>query len=347
MTSQRLDRADPDASMGAVTDTLAPAPDIGVGLVGDIGATNARFALVSADGKESVARVYALADFASLTDAIDTYLREEAAPALPVQAVLAVASPVTGDQVTLTNHPWTFSVEALCRHFGLKHLRVINDFAANAAAIPSLAQQDLIQIGGGEPVNNAPIGVIGPGTGLGVSALVFSDDGAVTIAGEGGHITMAPATAEESAILDLLRTRYDHVSAERLLSGPGLVNLYNARCELEKTPAASYTAEQITSPSIWNEDPRTRAATAMFCAMLGTVAGDLALTLGARGGIYIAGGIVPRIAAFFAQSEFRARFEAKGRLGAYLAAIPTYVIERPLPALLGAAVLLKDRRRLS
>lgn len=347
MTSQRFTCADTDALTDAVTNILMPKPDIGVSLIGDIGATNARFALVSPDGKATVARVYALADFESLTDAIDTYLREEAAPALPVQAVLAVASPVTGDQVTLTNHPWTFSVDALCRHFGLERLRVVNDFAANAAAIPYLGAPDRIQIGGGEPVEHAPIGVIGPGTGLGVSALVFADDGMVTIAGEGGHVTMAPATAEESAILDLLRTRYDHVSAERLLSGAGLVNLYNARCELEKTPAASYTAEQITSPLIWNEDPRTRTATAMFCAMLGTVAGDLALTLGARGGIYIAGGIVPRIAAFFAQSEFRARFEAKGRLGAYLAAIPTYVIERPLPALLGAAVLLKERRSAS
>ena len=347
MTSQRFTRADTDVLTDVATDALTPKPDAGVGLIGDIGATNARFALVSPHGKATAARVYALTDFESLGDLIDTYLQQEAPPILPAHAVLAVASPVTGDQVTLTNHPWTFSIEALCRHFGLERLRIVNDFAANAAAIPYLGAQDRIQIGGGEPVKSAPIGVIGPGTGLGVSALVFSDDGAVMIAGEGGHVTMAPATAEESAILDLLRTRYDHVSAERLLSGPGLVNLYNARCELEKTPAASYTAEQITSPSIWNEDPRTRAATAMFCAMLGTVAGDLALTLGARGGIYIAGGIVPHIATFFDQSEFRARFEAKGRLGAYLATIPTYVIERPLPALLGAAVLLKERRSIS
>jgi glucokinase len=164
----------------------------------------------------------------------------------------------------------------------------------------------------------------------------------VIIASEGGHVTIAPATAQESTILDVMRKRYDHVSAERLLSGPGLVNLYNTCCELAKKPAASYTAEQITSPLIWKEDPLTREATAIFCAMLGTVAGNLALTLGARGGIYIAGGIVPRMPSFFAQSEFRSRFEAKGRLRPYLAAIPTYIVVRPLPGLLGAAVLLNE-----
>ena len=317
-------------------------PDAGVGLIADIGATNARFALVRPDGTTTAARVYALNDYASLAEAIDAYLTEESPAARPVQAVLAVASPVTGDKVTLTNHPWTVSAEALRRHLGLRRLRVINDFAANAAAIPQLREKDRMQIGGGEPVSGTPIGVIGPGTGLGVSALIPSSKGAVTIAGEGGHVTMTPASAQESAILDLMRTRYDHVSAERLLSGPGLVNLYNTLCELAKAPAAPFTAAQISSPGIWNKDPRTREATAIFCAMLGTVAGNLALTLGARGGIYIAGGIVPRLSRFVAQSEFRSRFEAKGRLRGYLATIPTYLIVRPLPVLLGAAALLSE-----
>ncbi len=247
---------------------------------------------------------------------------------------------MTDNQVTLTNHPWTFSVEALRQQLGLRRLQVINDFAANAVAVPHLAPDDVLQVGGGVAVRNAPIGVIGPGTGLGVSAFVPSADGGAMIAGEGGHVTMAPATPQESALLDLMRSRFDHVSAERILSGPGLVNLYNALCELSDMPAASYSAEQITNPGIWNADPRTHEATAMFCAMLGTVAGNLALTLGARGGIYISGGIVPRMSAFFVQSEFRARFEAKGRLSDYVMAIPTYVITRPLPVLLGAAAML-------
>ncbi|MGA8653557.1 MAG: glucokinase [Xanthobacteraceae bacterium] len=325
----------------AIPNALTAKRVTGLGLIGDIGATNARFSLVEPGGKTSPAHVYALNDYPSLPDAIEAYLAETAPPENPVQAVLAVASPVTGDQVTLTNHPWTFSVKALRAQLGLRRLQVVNDFAANAVAVPHLGENDRLQIGGGATVKDAPIGVIGPGTGLGVSAFVPSADGGAMIAGEGGHITMAPATAQESAILDLMRSRFDHVSAERLLSGPGLVNLYNTLCELSGTPAASYSAEQITNPGIWNADPRTREATSLFCAMLGTVAGNLALTLGARGGIYISGGIVPRMSAFFAQSEFRARFEAKGRLSEYVAAIPTYVITRPLPVLLGAAALLQ------
>jgi glucokinase len=152
---------------------------------------------------------------------------------------------------------------------------------------------------------------------------------------------MAPADARESEVLDLMRRRYDHVSAERVLCGAGLVNLYNALCELDGVRAASLTAAQITDPRTESEDPRAHAATQMFCAMLGTVAGNLALTLGAQGGIYVAGGIVPRLGAAFAESPFRARFEAKGRFRDYLAAIPTHVITRSEPALLGAASLLE------
>jgi glucokinase len=156
---------------------------------------------------------------------------------------------------------------------------------------------------------------------------------------------MAAADERETAVLDLMRRRFDHVSAERFLSGPGLVNLYNALCELSGEHAAPLTAAQITNPGIESEFPRAREATAMFCAMLGTVAGNLALTVGALGGIYIAGGIVPKLGAEFAQSRFRHRFEAKGRFQAYLAAIPTYVITHPEPALLGAAKLIEQSAR--
>jgi glucokinase len=314
-----------------------------LGLIGDVGATNARFALVEADGTTTAARVYALNDYPSIIEAIAAYLAEEAPSARPGQGVLAVASPITGDQITLTNHPWTFSIETVRKHFGLRRFRVINDFAANALAIPLLADGDRLQIGAGAPVADSPIAVIGPGTGLGVSALMPMPGGWAPIEGEGGHVTMAPADAEEGAVLERMRGRYDHVSAERLLSGPGLVNLYNVLCELAAVPAAPFTAPQITDPRVWDEDARTRDATAMFCRMLGTVAGNLALTLGARGGVYIAGGIIPRSGAAFAQSGFRARFEAKGRFRSYLAAIPTYVILRPLPALLGAKTLLERR----
>jgi glucokinase len=312
------------------------------GLIGDIGATNVRFAIVQPEGVTTRARAYALNDFASLAAAIETYLAEESPVIRPTKAVLAIAAPITGDEVTLTNHPWTFSIEAVRQQFEFTKLRVINDFAANALAVPYLGDGDRIEIGSGVPVSDAPIGLIGPGTGLGVSALIPGSAGGAALQGEGGHVTMAPASTQESAVVDLMRRRYDHVSAERVLSGTGLVNLYNALCELAGKPAAPFKPAQITNPRIWDEDTCTREATLMFCAMLGTVAGNLALTLGARGGVYIAGGIVPKLGSVFVESEFRARFESKGRFRTYVAAIPTYVITRPLPALIGAAKLLEE-----
>jgi glucokinase len=309
------------------------------GLIADIGATNTRLALAE-QGAVTRSRAFASEDFASLSEAIEAYLAAEAPPQRPPLAVLAVAAPVTGDVVTLTNHPWTFSIEDTRKHFDFSQLRVINDFVANALAVPHLTEADRTQVGGGAPVDAAPIGVIGPGSGLGVSVLIPDGNGGfISVQGEGGHVTMAAADERESAVLELMRRRFDHVSAERFLSGPGLVNLYNALCELSGEHAAPLTAAQITNAGIEHEIPRAREATAMFCAMLGTVAGNLALTVGARGGIYIAGGIVPKLGLAFAQSRFRSRFEAKGRFQEYLAAIPSYVITHHAPALLGAAKL--------
>jgi glucokinase len=308
-------------------------------LVGDIGATNARFALLAPNGEITEIHTLLCDDYPTLTDAITAYLAE-ANVVKPVDAVLAVAASPTGDEVAMTNHPWTFSIEAVRQAIGLRQLKVVNDFHANAAVVPHLAPSERNKIGRGEPVADAPIGVIGPGTGLGVSALVPTPDGPKPMPGEGGHVTMSPADARESDVLAIMRARYDHVSAERVLSGPGLVNLYNTLCELERVKAAPLTAAQITDPKIGTADACAREATAMFCAMLGTIAGNLALTLGARGGIYIAGGIVPKLGDAFAQSQFRERFEAKGRFRDYLAAIPTYVIVRPFAALLGASKLL-------
>ena len=311
------------------------------GLIADIGATNTRFALAER-GAVTRMRAFASDDFASLSEAIEAYLAAEAPPVQPRAAVLAVAAPVMGDRVTLTNHPWTFSIADTRQHFGFTQLRVINDFAANALAVPHLTEADCMPVGGGAPVKAAPIGVIGPGSGLGVSILVPDGNGGfISVQGEGGHVTMAAADERETAVLELMQHRFDHVSAERFLSGPGLVNLYNALCELSGEHAAPLTAAQITNVGIEDEIPRAREATAMFCAMLGTIAGNLALTVGARGGIYIAGGIVPKLGPAFAQSRFRPCFEAKGRFQEYLAAIPTYVITQPDPALLGAAKLVE------
>jgi glucokinase len=314
-------------------------------LVGDIGATNARFALADGAILRS-ARVLAVDDYSSLDAAIDAYLASEGLAAesrggsrLHV-AALAVASPVTGDQISFTNHPWTFSIRALRQRLKLERLVVINDFTANALAVPHLLARDRMAVGGGEIAEGAPIGVIGPGSGLGVGGLLRGETRWIPFPSEGGHVTMAPASERESAVLDLMRRRFDHVSAERVLSGPGLVNLYNALAELDGVPAKSYGPAQIADREIGERDPYCGEAIAMFCAMLGTIAGNLALTLGAGGGIFIAGGIVPRLGAAFAASPFRRRFEQKGRFSPYLAAIPSFVVTHPTPAFIGLANLL-------
>ena len=309
-------------------------------LVGDVGATNARFGLVSPQRKLLHTRTLPVHDYATIGDALTAYLSDRGSLLMPRQGAIAIASAITGDRVAMTNHPWSFSVSALRSQLGLHRLEVINDFTALALALPRLTDQDRVTIGGGVPAQGAPLGVLGPGSGLGVSGMIPSGTGWVAIAGEGGHATMAPATDRESAVLDRLRRHFDHVSAERVLSGPGLVNLYNALASLEGIPSRGYTAAQITDPDTGAADPLCAEATTLFCAMLGTVAGNLALTLGARGGVYIGGGIVPRFGERFAQSPFRARFEAKGRLNEYLAVIPTYVVTHPLPAFLGCAALL-------
>jgi glucokinase len=207
-------------------------------------------------------------------------------------------------------------------------------------AIPLLSEADRVAVGGGAPVAGRAIAALGPGSGLGASGLVPAGSDWVALSGEGGHATMAPSSTRESAVLDAMRARFDHVSAERCVSGPGLVNLYNTLAAIDGVPAAPYTPAQITDPEIGAQDRLCREATAMFCGMLGTAAGNLALTLGAQGGVYIAGGIVPKLGSRLADSEFRERFEAKGRMRPYLAAIPTYVITHRLPAFLGCAAAL-------
>jgi glucokinase len=309
-------------------------------LVGDIGATNARFGLVSPACKVLHWRSYPIDHYPTIDQALADYLGARGEWPMPRKAAIAVASAITGDRVSMTNHPWSFSIAALKTRLGVERLEVINDFTAQALALPHLGPTDRMTVGGGDPVAGAPLAVLGPGSGLGVSGLVACAGGWVALTGEGGHATMAPATDRESAVLDHMRRHFDHVSAERVLSGPGLVNLYNTLGELGGTLSRGYTAAQITDLGMRGEDPLCVEATAMFCAMLGTIAGNLALTLGARGGVYIAGGIVPRLGRFFADSPFRARFEAKGRFQAYLAAIPTHVVTHNFAAFLGCAAVL-------
>ncbi len=313
----------------------------GWGLVGDIGATNARFALVHPNGSIGFARAILSQDHSTVGEAIATFLR--AVPDVRLsRSVLAVATSPQGDYVSFTNHHWTFSIEELRQKLGLRRLRVVNDFHANALAIPHLGPDELVKIGAGQPVSEAPIAIIGPGTGLGVSALVPTGKRPIVVPGEGGHVTMPAADEREAEVLEIVRRRFGHASAERILSGPGLVNLYRALCELADAPAADLTGEQICHPETLPDEHLARAALEMFCAMLGSVAGNLALTFGARGGVYIFGGIVKNLGSIFERSAFRDRFEAKGRFRNYLAQVPSYVVVRPFAALLGASRLLHE-----
>jgi len=309
-------------------------------LLGDVGGTNARFAWLTApDVAPTHAATYACADHASLQEVLVHYLQEQALPA-PRWAAIGIANPVTGDRVQMTNHHWTFSIEQVRRQFGLERLLVVNDFTALALALPALAPGELRQVGPGVAVPGAPIALIGPGTGLGVSGLLPRADGRgeVPVNGEGGHVTLPAHDAIERAVVEILQRRYGHASAERALSGPGLANLHAALCEIDGVAVAGLDAAAVTAAALAGSDARCVRTIDLFLALLGTVAGNLALTLGARGGVYIGGGIVPRLGGRIDASAFRRRFEDKGRFAGYLRDIPTVVVQaRTSPALLGAA----------
>lgn len=309
-------------------------------LIADIGGTHVRFALVTPDGVPGEPSVMRCADYAGPAQAAQAYLATLGGGAQPKRAAFAVASPITGDVVDLTNSAWHFSTEAVRVELGLDRFDVVNDFTAVALSVRHLAEPDKLKLGGGEAAPNAPIAVLGPGTGLGVSALVPDRTGGWTaLAAEGGHVTMASANDQEDQVLAWLRKRFDHVSAERILSGPGLVNLYEAICAIRARPAAYTTPDAISQRGLDGSCLICRDTLDMFFAMMGTIAGNLALSVGARGGVYIAGGVLPRMRQAFAQSGFRRRFEDKGRFQDYLTPIPTWLVIHPQPAFMGLAGL--------
>lgn len=308
-------------------------------LLADIGGTNARFALLH-EGRLRARETLKVADFDTIDAALEKYL-ESAAPARkPASAVFAVAGPVEDGEVHFTNSPWRISARGLRARFGFSTASVVNDFEAVAWALPLLGASDYERIGGGEEGRpQAPLAVIGPGTGLGVAGWIPSDEGGRALVTEGGHITMPAVDRREAEIIETLHRRFEHVSAERVLSGDGLVNLHRALAERDGVAVEPIAPATITERAVAGSDPRCVETLETFCAMLGTVAGDLALTFGARGGVYIAGGIVPRFTGYFAGSRFRERFEAKGRFQDYLAAIPVRVITHPDPAFVGLIAL--------
>jgi glucokinase len=302
-------------------------------LLGDIGGTNARFALYDGHALGPVSH-RAVANFATPAEAIRDVLGDlEGDP--PSAAVFAVAGPVGGGRATLTNGRWDFVAGDLRTALGVEAVELVNDFAAQAQAVPAFADEDLRHVGGGRADPTAPVAVIGPGTGLGVAGLIPGRNAPTVLVTEGGHVTMAPADADEARLLDHLRVSFGHVSAERVLSGPGLVNLYQAIAGLEGRDVPDRTPEEITQMALAGDCPTSVQSLDTFCAMLGTVAGNLALSLGAKGGVHVTGGIVPRFTDRFAGSAFRERFEAKGRFAGYLAEIPTFVVTHPYAALIG------------
>ncbi len=310
-------------------------------LLGDVGGTNARFGWqANADSGIEHVLVLPCAAHETLEAAIRTYLELKSLP-MPRAGALGIANPITGDVIRMTNHHWSFSISEMQRSLGLQQLNVINDFTALALALPSIAKDNLVQVGGTVAEAYAPKALIGAGTGLGVSGLMPTDanDHWVAIAGEGGHVTLAAQTESEYRVIELIRQRYGHVSAERVLSGQGLVDLYLALRQLQKQqPIDVAGAAEITAWALQDKDPLALQSIDMFAGFLGSVTGDLALTLGARGGVYLGGGIVPRWLGWFETSQFRERFEAKGRFKAYLKDIPVWVINAvESPALLGAA----------
>ncbi|TGN89016.1 glucokinase [Bradyrhizobium yuanmingense] len=294
-------------------------------LLADVGGTNARFALLTG-GKLSPIAHMSVGDYGTFQHALAAYLRD-APPAGPIRhAVFAASGPVQNGRCALTNNSWTIDAAELRGDCGFASVRVINDFEAVGWALPRLRPSSLLQLGGRERVAGAPLAALGPGTGLGMVISIPHAGAAIVLPSEGGHCTMAGGSLREDAVVEHLRGRFGHVSSERVLSGAGLENLHDALASLAGANLPRRRAADITRAGIEGTCPISRAAVDMFCAMLGSVAGNLALAIGAKGGIFIAGGILRHMPEYLAASQFRARFEDKGRLKAYLAPIPAYLV---------------------
>ena len=306
-------------------------------LIADIGATRTRCAVLDDDGEIQAAEVFRNRRFDSLQALLRGYLGR--CPDYPDAAALAVAAPVIGDRVRMPNLDWNFSQGLLARELELRQIAVVNDFAAVAWALPALTGAELRKVGGGAPVDGTAMATLGPGSGLGVATVAPCGEEWAVVEGEGGNISFAGVTPQQQAITDRIRAQHGHCSAESLLSGPGLVNIYVALAGSQGRDVTRPSPAQVSRAAAAG-DALAVEARGMFFEVLGTVAGNLALTVGARGGVYIAGGIVPRILEPLERSRFREGFEAKGRYRFYLEAIPTYVITDPYPAFLGLRRLL-------
>ncbi|MFC5428390.1 bifunctional transcriptional regulator/glucokinase [Paraburkholderia denitrificans] len=311
-------------------------------LLADIGGTNARFALETGAGEIGQVRVYPCAEYPGVAQVIEQYLADVKIGRVN-HAAIAIANPVDGDQVRMTNHDWTFSIEATRRTLGFDTLLVVNDFTALAMALPGLTDTQRMQVGGGARRQNSVIGLLGPGTGLGVSGLIPADDRWIALGSEGGHASFSPQDEREDLVLQFARKKWPHVSFERVCAGPGIELIYRALAARDKKRVAANLEPAEVVKRAHEGEALAQEAVECFCGILGSFAGNIAMTLGALGGIYIGGGVVPRLGELFARSSFRQRFEAKGRFDAYLANVPTYVITAEYPAFLGVSAILAEQ----
>jgi len=308
------------------------------GLIADIGGTNVRFALADAKGihHEEVLKV---GDYPGLVEAAQSYMRQAGRPEVR-DAFFAIAGPVTGDRFAMTNHHWSFSVNETRERLGLERFRLVNDFEAIAMAAPHLKEGSDYRVAkAGEAAPEKPIGIIGPGTGLGVASLVWDGRQYRTVPGEGGHVTMPAKTQREFDVFRRIladNKNYSHVSVERVCSGKGLANIYNALRGLDGSgDLPELDPEEISKRALEKSCAVCEEALGMMMGFLGSAAGNHALTIGAFGGIYIAGGIVPKLGNYFDRSRFNEEFLAKGRFSDYLAPVPVYVITNEFPAFVG------------
>ena len=295
-------------------------------LIADVGATSARCAMwLPAEKRQLDLEIFQNDDFPSLKELLDRYISRRTSA--PTAGAIAIAAPIDGDVVQMTNRDWRFNRLELAERLRLRRLEVLNDFHAVAYALPEIGGKDRVEVGKATAYREGTRAVLGPGTGLGVGAWIRSAGGEVVMRGEGGHVTLAARDENEERIIARLRERYGHCSAERVLSGPGIIALHSAMHGDEMK-----TSREITSGTV---DRKCRATMEQFYRFLGSVAADLALTTGAYGGLYIAGGIVPDHVDQIQASMFRERFEDKNRYRGYMQAIPTYVITQALPGLTG------------
>lgn len=310
-------------------------------LVADIGGTNARFAVADLATLEIVSiRTFAGADYPNLADAMKAYLKDIPEPVS--HAGIAVAAPLDADEIKFTNSPWSFVQSKLAAEVGLEAVHVFNDFEALSLSLPHLTPNELHQIGGGEPVPHAPKAVLGPGTGLGVAGLVWSGAGWVAVAGEGGHMTLGAENERELALIERLRKGRARLSVERALSGPGLSDLHQAVAASHGHNIEVLAPVEVERRALSGEDAIAAEALDVFVTWLGRFAGDVALVLGARGGVYLGGGIAPKLLGRLIQGDLREAFEHKGRMKAFVEPIPIYVIIAKFPALTGAAAGLRS-----